>query len=117
MTMRKLSVIPAVLSSLLLAAHFLRAGNPVLCTSFVLLPFLLTLRHRWTTRAVQLVLLAGATVWLWTMVNLADSFQQANRAPGRMIVIMTSVAAFTALSAALLQLLLPGPILRNSPAA
>jgi hypothetical protein len=117
MTMRKLSVIPAVLSSLLLSAHFLRAGNLIICAAFVALPLLLSVRYRWATRSVQLVLLTGATVWLWTMVNLADSFREMNRPPGRMIVIMTSVAAFTAFSAALLQLLLPSPTLRNLRAA
>src|SRR4051812_30089005 len=101
--MRVLSSILAILSSLLLAAHFLHADNLLMAIISLFLPGLLLVRRRWAVRVTQLVLLGGAIVWLWTMVDLANSFQEMGRPPGRMIVILTSVAAFTALSAMLLQ--------------
>ena len=102
--MRVLSVITAVLSSLLLAAHFLHADQSLIAAACVALPIALLIRRRWATQIVQLALLTGALVWLWTMVQLAETFQEIGRSPMRMIFILSSVAGFTVLSALLLQL-------------
>jgi hypothetical protein len=101
--MRALLKIPAFLSSLLLAAHFLHAGQSLLTGICLLLPIALFFRTYWIIRLLQMVLLNGALVWLWTMVQLSGSFHEAGRSPRRMVIILTSVAAFTVLSAGLLQ--------------
>src|SRR4051812_25062856 len=100
--MRKLAIIPALLSSLLLAAHFLRSGSVLLAGLSVLAPLALLASRVWATRLVQLFLYCGALVWVWTMLDLARTYAQDGRRPTRMIVILVSVAAFTSASAALL---------------
>jgi len=100
--MKLLTTIPAILSSLVLAAHFMHAGNVALTTFFAALPLTLLLFRRWTVLGVQLLLLCGAIVWLWTMVQLAQSYQEMGRPSHRMMILLTSVAAFTSMSAWLL---------------
>src|SRR4051794_20934220 len=101
--MRSLLHIPAVLSSLLLAAHFLHADQPRAAAVCTLLPLAMLFQLRWITRLVQLILFTGTFVWLWTMTQLAAQFQEMGRPSTRMILILSCVAAFTAISAVLLQ--------------
>jgi hypothetical protein len=108
--MRPISVIFAILSQLLLAAHFLHAGNTFVAGICALLPLLLLVRRPWGTRLVQATLLAAALLWLWTMVDLAEVFEEMGRPARRMMFILTGVAAFNVLSAALLQFRLRNPI-------
>src|SRR5262245_19424004 len=58
--MRKLAVIPAIVSALLLAAHFLRADQLLLAAVCIALLCGLLIRRHWVTRLVQLSLLSGA---------------------------------------------------------
>ena len=106
--MHALLKIPAALSFLLLAAHFLHADQAELALLCLPLPLFLIMKRGWVIRILQCVLLGGALVWLWTMVSLAAVFQEIGRPSTRMIVILSCVAAFTALSAVLLQKTLNG---------
>lgn len=114
--MRPISIIFAILSELLLAAHFLHAGNMAVAVVCALIPFLLLIRRPWATRLVQATLLAAALLWLWTMVDLAEVFEEMGRPARRMMFILTVVAAFNVLSAVLLQFQLSGSH-RNAPAS
>ena len=96
-------LIPAILSFLLLAAHFLRSGNLLLVAlSLAMIPLLLV-RRRWATIAAQTVLLLGAIEWLFAMNTLVYD-RVADHEPWlRGMIILLSVAAFTMLAAVLLR--------------
>lgn len=94
--------IPAVLSALVLAAHFLRAGRPLATASLVMLPILFFVRTRWAVLASRGILLAGAAVWVVTAGRLARARLAAGEPYARMAVILGAVAAFTAVAAWLL---------------
>src|SRR3954462_10644620 len=99
-----LSRAPAAISFLVLAAHFLHADQTGIAVLCLVLPLLLIVKRGWVIRILQLLLLGGALVWLWTMVALAAVFQAIGRPSVRMIVTLSCVAAFTSLSALLLQI-------------
>lgn len=92
----------AVVASLLLAAHVLRAGALPLAVGCLLLPLLMIPRLRFALRALQLLLLAGALEWVETTVRLARLRSLHDLPVGRMAAILGGVALFTALAALLL---------------
>lgn len=94
-----LRALPVVLSALLLAAHFSRAGNLALVALSLGLPLLLLVRERWSARAVQAGLVLGALEWVRTLAFFAGVRMEAGRPWGRLAVILGVVAALTALSA------------------
>ena len=100
--MRYLLCIPATLSAVILAAHFLRDGNLPAVGFCLAAPFLLAVRHRLAVWGVQGFLVWGAAVWLLSIGPLMQKYAAEERPPGKMIVILSSVAAFTLLSAAFL---------------
>ena len=63
--------IPAILSGMLLAAHFLRSGDLPLVVLSVLFPALLWVRRPWALRAVQGALVTAAGIWTWTAIEAA----------------------------------------------
>lgn len=95
----KFLFIPAVLSSILLAARFSRGGNDYMALAFVLLPFILFTKKRWVMRFYQLILLGGAVIWLERAIFLIKLRQRMNMPWMRMGFILTAVALFTLLSA------------------
>jgi len=90
---------PAVLSTLVLAAHFLRemSMGPVLACLTML--GLLAWRQRWVARVYQVFLVAGGVLWVRTAVVLYQERQAAGAPAGRMLAILGAVALATALSA------------------
>ena len=99
----KLLFILPVLSSLLLAAHFSRVGNEWLPLVCLLLPLILFTRKRWVMRGFQLFLLAGGLIWLERAMVLIK-VRQYNNAPWiRLVIILSTVALFTILSALVFQ--------------
>jgi len=64
-----LRIVPLVIASLLLAAHFLRGGSLGLMVVTVLAPLLLLIRKRWSLIVVQLSAYAAAAVWLYTTIH------------------------------------------------
>lgn len=101
--MNFLFLLPASLSLVVLAAHFLRTGNLLLVLLILALIPLLALRRRWVRRAVQVVLVLGALEWLRTLLVLVHFRMMSGEPFGRMVVILGTVALFTALSALLFQ--------------
>lgn len=91
--------IPVILSLLVLAAHFSRHGQPVLMFVSIALTSLLMWSRPLAARLLQAVLLLAAAEWVHTVVTLARIRAEVGLPAGRMVVILGSVAAFTALSA------------------
>ena len=90
--------IPITISSLLIGAHFLRAGMPVLTAACLLMPALLMLKKRWVPTAITIYLLAASAEWLRTLLNLISVYQAHRVDSTRMTIILTGVILFTAAS-------------------
>ncbi len=95
--------IPALLSLLLLGAHFLRFGHLVavgLCLALILPLFL---RSAGARRLVRGALALGALLWVWVLVQDVQ-IRLAEGAPWvRLLCILGAVALFTGGSSWLLQ--------------
>lgn len=101
--MQAVRLVPVLLSFVVLAAHFSRAGEAALAGVVLASPLLLVLRRRWVTRALQLVLALGALEWVRTTVRLVD-LRRAHGLPYlRLAAILGAVAAVTLLSALLVE--------------
>lgn len=98
-----LRLLPTFLSGLLLGAHFLRTGNPLLVLMSVIFPAVVFARRKWAKIAVQCGLGFAAFVWLLSAWRIAQERIMVDAAWGRMAVILGVVAAFNVLAALLLQ--------------
>jgi hypothetical protein len=96
--LKALKLIPVILSFLLLAAHFYRAGYPVLSGLCVALLILLFLRKSWVPRLFQLLLILGALEWLRALYFFAAMRIAWDQPWTRLAFILGAVAVFTALS-------------------
>ena len=92
-------LLPAVLSLLVLAAHFLRGGHLVLVGLALAAAALVAVRRTWAARALQVVLALGAIEWVRTLAALVAERRADGRPFLRMAVILGSVALVAALSA------------------
>lgn len=99
-----LALVPVILSTLVLAAHFLRAGLLVLVVLLIAVLPLLGLRRSWVPRLFQLILGVGALEWLRTLLVLRAARLALGQPHARMVAILGVVALITALSAALFEL-------------
>ena len=101
--MTALLLLPVILSFLVLAAHVLRMGIPLLPFLLVLAPLLLLTRRAWAARALQFVLVMGTLEWVRTTMVLTR-FRMVEGEPwARMTIILVTVALVTAASALALQ--------------
>ena len=104
-------VLPAVLSFLALAAHFAhyKQGDwAMLVLPCLALPLFFFIRRRLALRFLQVILLIAVPVWL---TAIPETMEHAHRPPVA-AGILIGVAAFTLISAALLQ---TPPVLRRYP--
>src|SRR5678816_4689525 len=88
-------LIPALLSCLVLAAHFFRGGHTVLVLMACTAPLLLLVRRTWATRLLQVLLGIGALEWVRTTLQIQAIRIDEGRDWHRMAVILYSVAWFT----------------------
>ena len=96
--MNAIRLLPVILSFLLLAAHFYRAGYPVVTVLCAALPCLLFLREAWVPKLFQVLLVLGALEWLRALYGFA-AMRIAFAEPWmRLAVILGAVALFTGLS-------------------
>ncbi len=96
---------PAVLSLLLLGAHFLHNGGSVyMALGCVGLCGLLVSRNRWLLYIVQTVLALAAIEWLCTTYNIVLQRQEEGRSWERAAVILIGVAGLNVAAAGLLRL-------------
>jgi hypothetical protein len=96
--MHVLKLIPVILSFLLLAAHFYRAGQLALALLCFGALFLLFVRKAWIPRLLQFLLILGALEWLRTLYFIAAIRIALEQPWTRLTIILGSVAVFTALS-------------------
>jgi len=111
-------LLPTLLSSLILGAHFYRAENIWLVPLALAMPMILSIGKTWSVRLVQIMLVLGSLEWLRSMMEFTLQRQQMGMPYERLIVILSSVAAFTMLAAVLLDTPTMKRRLRwNSPSA
>ncbi len=99
----RLQLTPVVLSILLTAAHFSRAGNGLLVILSLSLLLLLPFRHPLAARLLQGALLLSGLEWIRTLLALASLRQQLGLPWVRLTVILGVVSLFTIASALIFQ--------------
>jgi hypothetical protein len=92
-------LIPALLSFLVLAAHFFRGEHLALMLIACAAPLLLLVRRTWATRLLQILLVVGALEWVRTTWQIQSVRIESGRDWRRMAAILYSVAWFTFASA------------------
>jgi hypothetical protein len=96
--MNALKLLPVIISFLLLAAHFYRAGLTIAACLCVAVLFLLPMRKTWVPGLFQALLILGSLEWLRTLYNLAAIRIAFEQPWTRLAVILGAVALLTALS-------------------
>ena len=97
--MTVLALLAPAVSALLLAAHFLRAGQVAGVAASLAILVLLAVPRRWAARAVQVGLLLGAAEWIRTLILLVAARREAHARYARLTLILAAVAFLTAASA------------------
>ena len=96
-------IIIFIVAAVLLAAHFLRAGNLALAAFCLLLPLLFAWRRHWSLVALQVFAYAAAMTWLVAAVELVVERQAMGRPWLLAAGILATVAAYTVLAGILLR--------------
>lgn len=96
--MVSLRLVPVVLSLIILAAHFLRAGNMLVVVILIASLVLLLVKRPWIVRVIQTILVLGAIEWLLTLSELMSRRIEMGQPYMRMVAILGSVAFLTAVS-------------------
>ncbi len=89
---------PVLLSSLVMAAHFLRSGDFLPMLAVLALPAILLIRRPWPPRIVQVVLIAEALLWVQVALQFIAERQAEGVSWTALAIILGSVALFTAAS-------------------
>ncbi len=92
-------IIVPIFATVLLAAHFYRAGGTGPALAVLLLPLLLFVRRRWGRQGWGILLAAGSLEWARTLVQIAMVRNRHGMPWGRMALILGAVALFTAFGA------------------
>jgi len=79
----------------LLGAHFLRAGNPVMVALCLAVPLLFFYRRGWTLIVLQLLAYCAAGIWIAVAIQLVQMRQQTGQPWTAAAIILGSVALFT----------------------
>jgi hypothetical protein len=87
-----LRLLPAILSLVVLGAHFLRLGNLVVVALLIACIGLLWVRRPWAAYSVQTILAMGIVVWILTGYGIALIRIQNGEPWIRMAVILGAVA-------------------------
>jgi len=95
-------VILVSLSFLLLAAHFSRAENTYLMILSLIIPFLLFIKKRSVLIIIQALCYIGSIVWLYTMYGYIQQRIAMDIAWGKLAIIISVIALFTAVTGFLL---------------
>ena len=96
MTILRLSLV--AIACLLLSAHFLRMGRIGLLIAFVAVAAIAFVKKPWAARTVQVALVLGTLEWLRTLYLFTAARRAAGQPYLRLVIILGSVAAFTALT-------------------
>lgn len=101
--MNLLFYIPVVLSLLTLGAHFLRYDVMVGVIVVLVLIGLLFLRKAWVPRVLQVALLLASFEWAHTLYTIAQARAALGAPMTRLVIILGTVIAVTAVSALLFE--------------
>lgn len=102
--MNFIRLVPVILSTLVLGAHFFRGGNLLVLAVVIGFLFLLLVKRPWVAWAYQALLVAGAVEWLRTLVEIMRRRQAMGEPWTRMAIILGAVAVITAASALVFRL-------------
>lgn len=102
-SMQTARLVPVVLACLALGAHLLRSGLEALGWLIAASPLLLLTGRLWAVRGLQVLLALGALEWLRTLARLVAVRRAHGQPWGRLVAILVTVAAVTALSVHLLE--------------
>ena len=97
--MNFLRLLPVMISFVLLAAHFMRAGQTIITAVILLILLLLFVKKYWVPWVMQIVLVFGAIEWIRTLLFVAQMRIEFDMPWTRMAIILGAVALFTLLSA------------------
>lgn len=98
-----LLLLPTLLSLLLLAAHFFRAGDYLLTAIPLASLVLLLIPRRWSALLLQILLLLAAAEWLRSMVAFIEVRQMLNLPWTRLACILGGVFLWNILAALLFE--------------
>jgi len=96
-------LIPAVLSLLLLGAHFLRANQLALTAICAIAIILLLIKRAWVIALQQIILFIGSGIWISVTYQIWVQRGLLGEPRLRMALILGGVAVFTLISALILQ--------------
>jgi len=97
-------LLPVILATLTLLAHFLRTANLFAIAFCIAVLIALFFRQRWIPRAVQLFLILAALEWIRTLFELKATYAEQDRDPARMMRILIIVASITLASALIFEI-------------
>ncbi len=97
--MHFIRLLPAIISLLILSAHFSRAGFPFISIILLILPLLLIVKRPWVARLIQIVLLFGCVEWIRSLVYYVNQRQELGEPFIRLVLILGIVAILTGLAA------------------
>ncbi len=100
---RRFRLAPAVLSMVLLAAHFLRMQNIALMALSLAVVPLVFVKRQWVLRIVQIFLCLGSIEWVRMTVLLVFERKTLGQPYFRMVLILGAVCFFTLSSALFLK--------------
>ena len=92
-------ILPVLISSVLIAAHFQRSGATIIAFICLFSTCLFFITRPWSARIIQALLILYALEWLRTLVNLVQMRIEYGMPWARLALILGGVALFTALSA------------------
>lgn len=101
--MLALTLAPAVVSMLVLAAHFLRRGQWLPCAACIAAAALALVRRPWASLALRFCLALGTLEWVRTTVQLVRARAAEGGPVVRLVVIMAAVIAVTLAGLVLLE--------------
>ena len=96
--MNFLRLLPVMISFVLLAAHFMRAGQTIITAVILLILLLLFVKKYWVPWVMQIVLVFGAIEWIRTLLFVAQMRIEFDMPWTRMAIILGAVALFTLVS-------------------
>lgn len=96
--MNLVRLLPVLISSVLIAAHFQRSGATIIACICLFITCLLFITRPWSVRIIQMLLILYALEWLRTLVNLVQIRLEYGLPWARLALILGGIALFTGLS-------------------
>jgi asparagine N-glycosylation enzyme membrane subunit Stt3 len=97
-----LRTIMIIIASLMLGAHFMKASNLLLTLVYIIAPFILLIKKRWSLIALQALMYIGGGVWISTIIGIAQRRILSGEPWSRMAYILGAIALFTIVAGLLL---------------